>query len=101
MEDSVVQAYPEIRMLSVDPDIRGEGIGAALVNHCLEVSKKESHIGLHTASFMKKAISLYVNKGFVRLPEKDLEPMSDGNIVKAFIRDLKRERLYGSSDIRN
>ena len=56
-----IQDYPEIRMLSVKPLIRGKGIGKALVEHCLKVSKEEknSHIGLHTASFMKKASSLY------------------------------------------
>ncbi|SEN20141.1 Predicted N-acetyltransferase YhbS [Terribacillus saccharophilus] len=86
-----VQEYPEIRLLSVNPDIRGKGIGAALVDHCLEVSKKgnEQHIGLHTASFMEKALLLYEKKGFVRLPEKDLEPMNDGIVVKGFIMDLK------------
>lgn len=87
-----VQEYPEIRMLSVNPDIRGKGIGEALVDHCLEVSKKgnEQYIGLHTASFMEKALSLYMKKGFERLPQRDLEPMNDGIIVKAFIMDLNK-----------
>jgi predicted N-acetyltransferase YhbS len=56
-----IQDYPEIRMLSVKPGIRGKGIGGALVDHCIKVSKEESNLqlGLHTASFMKKALSLY------------------------------------------
>ncbi|MBT2704497.1 GNAT family N-acetyltransferase [Bacillus sp. ISL-35] len=88
-----IQDYPEVRMLSVKPMIRSKGIGGALVEHCIKVSKEEnnSHIGLHTASFMTKAISLYESKGFERLPELDLEPMNDGIIVKAFIMDLKRD----------
>ncbi|MGJ9457790.1 GNAT family N-acetyltransferase [Oceanobacillus sp. CF4.6] len=87
-----VQEYPEIRMLSVDPDIRGRGIGKALVEHCLNVSREEKHaqIGLHTAFFMKQALSLYERMGFKRLPELDLEPMNDGIIVKAFIMNFKR-----------
>jgi ribosomal protein S18 acetylase RimI-like enzyme len=85
-----VQEFPEIRMLSVDPAIRGKGIGKALVEYCIEISKEEKHekLGLHTASFMKKASSLYESMGFERLPELDLEPMNDGIIVKAFIMNL-------------
>ncbi|MFD0049012.1 GNAT family N-acetyltransferase [Actinomycetes bacterium NPDC127524] len=85
-----VQSYPEIRMLSVNPNIRGKGIGRMLIQHCLKVSKEEnhSHIGLHTASFMEKALALYEDMGFERLPNLDLEPMNDGIIVKAFIREL-------------
>ena len=88
-----IQDYPEVRMLSVNPMIRGKGIGGALVEHCIKVSKEEnnSHIGLHTASFMKKAILLYESKGFERVPELDLEPMNDGIIIKAFIMDLKKD----------
>lgn len=90
--NETIQDYPEIRMLSVNPMIRGKGIGKALVEHCLKVSKEEnnSYIGLHTASFMKKALSLYESMGFERIPEQDLEPMNDGVIVKAYIMDLKK-----------
>lgn len=86
-----VQQFPEIHMLSVDPTIRGKGIGKALVEHCLTVSKEENYskIGLHTASFMKNALSLYESMGFERFPELDLEPMNDGIIVKAFVMNFK------------
>lgn len=82
-----IQEFPEIRMLSVDPAIRGKGIAKALVNYCIDRAKEEKNtlIGLHTASFMKKAISLYESMGFERLPELDLEPMNDGIIVYGFI----------------
>ena len=88
-----VQEFPEIRMLSVDPTIRGKGIGKALVEHCLKVSKEEKRpkIGLHTTSFMIKAASLYESMGFERFPELDLEPMNDGIIVKAFIMNFERD----------
>lgn len=81
-----VQEFPEIRMLSVDPDIRGKGIGRALVVHCLELAKAtgSEQIGLHTASFMTKASALYESMGFQRVPERDLEPMNDGIIVKGY-----------------
>ena len=85
-----VQEYPEIRMLSVNPTIRGKGIGRALVEHCLHVAKEQNNrkIGLHTASFMINASSLYESMGFYRVPELDLEPMKDGIIVKAYRLDL-------------
>ncbi|WP_239431663.1 GNAT family N-acetyltransferase [Sporosarcina sp. ACRSL] len=88
-----VQEFPEIRMLSVDPSIRGKGIANALVQHCITISKEEKNaqIGLHTASFMKKALSLYERMGFERIPELDLEPMNDGIVVKAFKMNLKRD----------
>ena len=81
-----VQEFPEIRMLSVDPEIRGKGIGKALVEYCIKISKEQEteQIGLHTASFMTKASSLYESMGFERIPELDLEPMNDGVIVKAY-----------------
>ena len=86
-----VQEYPEIRMLSVNPDIRGKGIGRALVEHCLQVAKEQNNvqIGLHTASFMTKASALYESMGFSRVTELDLEPMNDGIIVKAYRLNLK------------
>lgn len=85
-----VQEFPEIRMLSVDPSIRGKGIGKALIEHCIKIAKEANNakIGLHTASFMTPALSLYENMGFDRIPELDLEPMNDGVIVKAFIMNL-------------
>ena len=87
-----VQEYPEIRMLSVNPDIRGKGIGRALVEHCLQVAKEQNNaqIGLHTASFMTKASALYESMGFSRVTELDLEPMNDGIIVKAYRLNLKK-----------
>ena len=88
-----VQDYPEIRMLSVNPTIRGKGIGRALVEHCLQVVKEQNNkkIGLHTASFMTNASSLYEGMGFYRVPELDLEPMNDGIIVKAYHLELTKE----------
>ncbi|GGC76169.1 hypothetical protein GCM10007216_03420 [Thalassobacillus devorans] len=83
--------YPEIRMLAVDSASRKKGIGKSLVLHCIETAKKEghSHIGLHTADFMKNAMALYTNMGFERIPSQDFEPVNDGVIVKAFKKPLK------------
>ncbi|WP_163538732.1 GNAT family N-acetyltransferase [Gracilibacillus sp. YIM 98692] len=85
------QGYPEIRMLAVDQSVRGRGVGKKLVHHCIEAGKKSGYetIGLHTAEFMKHAFSLYINLGFIRVPEADFEPANDGIIVKGFKLDLK------------
>ncbi|WP_260398271.1 GNAT family N-acetyltransferase [Peribacillus simplex] len=78
--------YPEIRMLAVDKDCRGKGIGRFLVQHCIETSYKQGYkaVGLHTAEFMKGALSLYTKMKFERVPELDFEPANDGITVKGF-----------------
>ncbi|WP_226037801.1 GNAT family N-acetyltransferase [Aquibacillus saliphilus] len=78
--------YPEIRVLAVAPDARGEGVASALIDECITRSKEMGYnfIGLHTGSFMESAIKLYQRKGFERLPKDDFEPANDGIIVKAF-----------------
>lgn len=84
--DTDVLEYPEIRMLAVDSEFRGNGVGKALVCHCIEVSKKlgDKRIGLHTGSFMESAMRLYERIGFERMPEADFEPLDDGIIVQAY-----------------
>ncbi|RLQ97546.1 GNAT family N-acetyltransferase [Falsibacillus albus] len=78
--------YPEIRMLAVDRDFRGKGIGRSLVMRCIDESRKKGYfaVGLHTAEFMKNAILLYTKMNFKRMPEYDFEPADDGIIVKGF-----------------
>jgi ribosomal protein S18 acetylase RimI-like enzyme len=84
--------YPEIRMLAVSPESRGEGVASALILECMHRAKNNgfSSIGLHTGEFMKDAIKLYEKIGFERLPEYDFQPADDGITVKAyrlFLRD--------------
>ncbi|KIL51417.1 acetyltransferase [Jeotgalibacillus alimentarius] len=79
--------YPEIRVLAVDRNARGQGIASALIDECISRAKAKGYdaIGLHTGSFMDGAIALYQGKyGFERMPEYDFEPADDGIIVKAF-----------------
>jgi ribosomal protein S18 acetylase RimI-like enzyme len=78
--------YPEIRVLAVSPEARGNGVASALISECIQRSKAKGFhcIGLHTADFMKSAIRLYERIGFERLPQYDFEPANDGVIVKAF-----------------
>ncbi|MDZ5474458.1 GNAT family N-acetyltransferase [Bacillus sp. 31A1R] len=82
--------HAEIRLLAVDPEARGKGVGKALVNECIQRTKQKNQtaIGLHTGEFMSSAIVLYESLGFVRCPEYDFEPANDGIIVKAFKLEL-------------
>lgn len=84
--DTAALQYPEIRMLAVDAHFRSRGIGKALVGHCVQTAKEKGYpfIGLHTAHFMKNALNLYEQMGFIRVPSLDFEPLDDGIIVKAF-----------------
>ncbi len=78
--------YPEIRMLAVDSECRGQGIASALILECINRTKEKGFdaVGLHTGEFMKNAISLYERIGFKRLPKFDFEPANDGIIVRAY-----------------
>ncbi|MCP3028418.1 GNAT family N-acetyltransferase [Halobacillus sp. A5] len=83
-------AYPEIRVLAVAPEARGNGVASALVTKCIDLAKEEGHnyIGLHTGEFMHRAISLYQHYGFERLPHFDFQPADDGITVKAFRKSI-------------
>lgn len=89
--DSKTIAYPEIRLLAVGTDFRSQGVGKALVEHCIDISKirKQQFIGLHTGSFMTHAIALYEKMGFEQLASLDYIPLNDGIVVKAFRLDLQ------------
>jgi ribosomal protein S18 acetylase RimI-like enzyme len=66
----------EIRMLAVDPQARGRGVGEALVRECLNRAALPPHSAhtmvLHTQPLMVAAQRLYERLGFVRVPERDL-----------------------------
>lgn len=83
--------YPEIRLLAVSTDFRSQGVGKALVEHCIDICKirKQKMIGLHTGSFMKHAIDLYEKMGFERVASLDFIPLDDGIVVKAFRLDIQ------------
>lgn len=84
--------YPEIRMLAVNEEYRGQGIAEALIKECIvrvKGKKGYPYVGLHTADFMKAAMRLYKRLGFVRIPKYDFQPADDGIIVKAFQLTIK------------
>ena len=62
-----------IRATAVDPSARGQGIGRALVEACIQRAAAAglSGIALHTADFMVAAVAVYERAGFRRAPEYD------------------------------
>jgi GNAT superfamily N-acetyltransferase len=64
------------RMLVVDPDARGRGVGAALVAWCIDRARADGAtlLRLSTQPEMTAAGRLYQRLGFVRTPDKDWVP---------------------------
>ncbi|MBQ0991951.1 GNAT family N-acetyltransferase [Micromonospora sp. PSH03] len=68
----------EFRMLAVDPGAQGRGVGAALVEACVD---RATGLGCTAvvicvrAGMADQAHRLYSRRGFVRSPEKDWSPL--------------------------
>lgn len=73
----------EFRMLAVDPATRGRGVGAALVQACLDLARQHGDETLVLSSLpsMHTAHRLYERLGFVRTPERDFEPIPEFPLI--------------------
>jgi GNAT superfamily N-acetyltransferase len=71
------------RMLVVDPEARGRGVGEALVRWCVERARSSGvrHLRLSTQQGMAAAGRLYLRLGFVRTPERDWHPEPDVDLI--------------------
>lgn len=67
---------PELRLLAVAPEARGQGIGQALVEECVRRARRmgATELGLHTSKSMRAAMLMYRRMGFERAPEHDFQP---------------------------
>ena len=67
----------EIRMLAVAHAARGRGVGQALVQACVERARSTGCTGvvLSTQRTMHAAHRIYERHGFVRVPERDWQPI--------------------------
>jgi ribosomal protein S18 acetylase RimI-like enzyme len=65
------------RMLGVDPEARGQGVGQALVEACIERARASGRTGLVivTAPSWTDAQRLYERIGFRRAPDRGFEPV--------------------------
>lgn len=60
-----------IRMVGVNPQYEGKGIGRKLIQMCIDFAKEtnEKIIALHTSEFMHSARRIYENIGFEKIKE--------------------------------
>lgn len=63
-----------LRMVGVNPDFSGCGVGKHLTRDCLHFAKKsgEKVVALHTSEYMRAARHIYESLGFKQI--KELEP---------------------------
>jgi ribosomal protein S18 acetylase RimI-like enzyme len=71
------------RMLVVAPEVRGRGIGAALVEECLRRARAagKRRVVISTGTRMTAAHRLYERLGFTRLPERDWSPFPGTDLL--------------------
>jgi GNAT superfamily N-acetyltransferase len=88
--DTIRFDWPEVRLLAVAPAARGQGIGAALMQACIERARqaKSAILTLHTTDMMQTAMRMYKRMGFERAPELDFRPAEDV-LVKGYRLDLE------------
>ncbi len=63
----------EFRMLAVDPDEQGRGIGKVLIRDCVDRAREEGchAVVVSSAAWMRAAHYRLEEAGFVRTPERD------------------------------
>ncbi len=81
----------ELRMLAVAPDARGRGIGAALLDACLDAARAAGlrQVRLCSLPEMRPAHRMYATRGFARRPDLDWSPFPDV-LLWGFALDLTR-----------
>jgi GNAT superfamily N-acetyltransferase len=80
----------EFRMLAVAEEARGQGVGAALVQACIERARAAGSNALALCSLeeMVPAQRIYRRMGFVRSPDRDWQPLPGLTLV-AFVLPLQ------------
>ncbi len=82
---SMTLTLPAVRLLAVAPSVRGQGIGALLMDECVRRARESGAkaLTLHTTDMMQSAMRLYERLGFQRMSDLDFEP-APGVTVKGF-----------------
>lgn len=73
----------EFRMLVVHRDARKNGVGAKLVDACLDLARRHGcqTVWLSSQASMTDAHRLYERLGFRRAPERDWRPLPDHDLL--------------------
>jgi len=81
----------EFRMLAVSPKLQRRGAGERLVLACLERARERGcrRVVISARDFVQAPLRLYERLGFVRVPERDWEPVPGVRLV-ALCYDLTR-----------
>ncbi len=89
--------WPEVRLVAVDPKVRGRGVARALVDECIRRARASgaTALGLHTSRSMRAALRLYERMGFVRDPERDFHPPG-AELVEGYL--LRLDDVASTSD---
>ena len=74
-ESTTSQKSAAFRLLAVNPEIRGKGLGKQLINACFQQAREEGFqvVMIHSTKFMMVAWKMYERMGFVRFPGIDFE----------------------------
>ena len=69
----------EVRMLAIDPTVQRAGIGALLMRHVHDTAAAEGYpaVVLSVIDTNVRAAAFYRSLGYVRVPERDWEPVPD------------------------
>lgn len=69
------QKAAAFRLLAVNPETGGKGLGKLLINACINQAKKESHkhLVIHSTKSMMIAWNMYERMGFSRFPKIDFK----------------------------
>jgi GNAT superfamily N-acetyltransferase len=78
------------RMLGVAATAQGRGVGAALVNACLDAARQDGRrtVFIHSGDWMHAAHRLYGRLGFRRSPDRDWPVPAVGVLLLGFEHDL-------------
>lgn len=79
-----------LRFLMVEPDMRGKGLGKAIVTTALEWAKDMgySHIWLSTHSVLDTARAMYAKLGFVKTSEEPADEVCIGAMEEVWEIDI-------------
>ena len=69
------QKAAAFRLLAVNPQIRGKGLGKLLIEFCMKQARDEGfeYMVIHSTKSMMTAWKMYERMGFVRFPEIDFK----------------------------
>jgi predicted N-acetyltransferase YhbS len=88
--EDLLDGESSFRMLAVDGEVQGRGIGDALVRRCIEAASElgSSAVFVHSGTWMHAAHRLYRRHGFHHVPERDWTIDDPPITLLGFVRTL-------------